>query len=444
MKYIDKFLNKYTMYKVVLYALLILTAYSFVVDFAFNKIISFLILVVGSYILNSVIGRILKSPIGSESSTITGLILYLILAPYATVATQFLVVFIAMFSKYVFAWKKRHIFNPAAFVVALAPFVGIVDFTWWIASAVYLPLVVVLGLLVVHKTRRMNMFLTFSIIAGAVALLKGIGIADLFISWPIIYFGAFMLTEPASTPPTNNLRIIYAVIVGVFFNFYFEYALVIGNIFSFIVSPKDYKILKLLEKNKLANGVVEYVFKGSVAFTAGQYAEWTVPHDADSRGNRRYFTISSSPTEENIRIGIREGVSSFKKALEKTDKIAISQVAGEFVLPKDKSIKLAFIAGGIGVTPFRSMIQYLIDRDEQRDIVLFYSASAPDMFAYRDVFAKYPVKAEYVPIITKKMLEPHRDRMFYISGPNVMVDAFKKILKEMRVKNIITDYFPGY
>ncbi len=442
--YIDKFLNKYTMYKVVLYALLILAAYSLIVDFTWNKVVSLVILMVGSYMLNQVIGRILKAPVGSESSTITGLILYLILAPYATIATQCLVVAIAMLSKYVFAWKKRHIFNPAAFVVALAPFMGIVDFTWWIASAVYLPLVVILGLLVVRKTRRMTMFLVFVVVAGGIALIKGVGVAELFISFPIIYFGAFMLTEPASTPPTTKLRIIYAVIVGVLFNFYFELAIVVGNIFSFIVSPKDYKILKFLEKNQLANGVVEYVFAGRVAFTAGQYAEWTVPHDADSRGNRRYFTIASSPTEEHIRIGIREGVSSFKKALETTDKIVVSQVAGEFVLPKDKTIKLAFLAGGIGVTPFRSMIQYLIDIKEERDIVLFYSASAPDMFAYKDVFAKYPVKAEYVPMITKEMLEPHRDREFYISGPNVMVDIFKKMLKEMGVKKIITDYFPGY
>lgn len=439
--YIDKFLNKYTMYKVVLYALLILAAYSLIVDFAWNKVVSLVILMVGSYMLNQVIGRILKAPVGSESSTITGLILYLILAPYATIATQCLVVVIAMFSKYIFAWKKRHIFNPAAFVVALAPFVGIVDFTWWIASPIYLPLVAVLGLLVVRKTRRMTMFLVFVVVAAGIALAKGVGIAELFISFPIIYFGAFMLTEPASTPPTQKLRLVYAVIVGVLFNFYFEWAIVIGNIFSFIVSPKDYKILKFLEKNQLANGVVEYVFMGNVKFTAGQYAEWTVPHDADSRGNRRYFTIASSPTEEHIRIGIREGVSSFKKALDTTDKIVVSQVAGEFVLPKDKNIKLAFLAGGIGVTPFRSMIQYLIDTGEQRDIVLFYGAEA---HAYKDVFAKYPIKVEYVSRIEKVMLEPYKDRQFYISGPNVMVDVFKKMLKEMGVKKIITDYFPGY
>lgn len=439
--YIDKFLNKYTMYKVVLYALLILSAYSFVVDFAWNKFISFAILVMGSYMLNQVIGRMLKAPVGSESSTITGLILYLILAPYATIATQCLVVVIAMFSKYIFAWKKRHIFNPAALVVAVAPFVGIVDFTWWIASAVYLPLVVILGLLVVRKTRRMTMFLTFVVVAGGIALVKGVSIAELFISFPLIYFGAFMLTEPASTPPTTKLRLVYAVIVGVLFNFYFELALVIGNIFSFIVSPKDYKILKFLKKNPLANGVVEYVYDGTVQFVAGQYAEWTLPHDADSRGNRRYFTIASSPTEEHIRIGIREGSSSFKKALDTTDKIVVSQVSGEFVLPKDKSIKLAFLAGGIGVTPFRSMIQYLIDTEEQRDIVLFYGAES---HAYKDVFERYPVKVEYVSMIKKEMLEPHKDRMFYISGPNVMVDVFKKMLKEMGVKDIKTDYFPGY
>ena len=50
-----------------------------------------------------------------------------------------------------------------------------------------------------------------------------------------------------------------------------------------------------------------------------------------------------------------------------------SQLAGDFILPEDKNKKLVFIAGGIGVTPFRSMIKYLIDKNEKRDIIIFYS-----------------------------------------------------------------------
>src|SRR5258708_34079548 len=107
--------------------------------------------------------------------------------------------------------------------------------------------------------------------------------------------------------------------------------------------------------------------------------EWTVGHaHSDTGGNRRYFTLASSPTEKEVHLGVRfyDPSSSFQRAvveLPAGSTIVAGQVAGEFTLPKDPQKKLVFIAGGIGITPFRSMVKYLLDRDEKRAITLFYS-----------------------------------------------------------------------
>jgi len=111
----------------------------------------------------------------------------------------------------------------------------------------------------------------------------------------------------------------------------------------------------------------------------------------DSRGNRRYFTIASSPTEKELRLGVKfyPNGSSFKKALasmNEADTIIASQLSGDFIMPSNKKKKLVFIAGGIGITPFRSMIKYLIDTKQKRDIVLIYSNRTKTDVIYKNIF----------------------------------------------------------
>src|SRR5260370_1410080 len=119
--------------------------------------------------------------------------------------------------------------------------------------------------------------------------------------------------------------------------------------------------------------------------------EFTLAHPhSDSRGNRRYFTLASSPTENLVHLGIRfyDQGSSFKQAMfqmnGKTQFVA-AQIAGDFTLPTDPSQKLVFIAGGIGITPFRSMLKYLLDTHQRRDIVMFYANRRVDEIVYKDV-----------------------------------------------------------
>ncbi len=87
--------------------------------------------------------------------------------------------------------------------------------------------------------------------------------------------------------------------------------------------------------------------------------------------------------------------SSFKRALAASDgrtKVVAGQVAGDFTLPADPREKLAFIAGGIGITPYRSMLKYLLDTRARRDIVLLYATRAPQEFIYGDVLAEAQAK----------------------------------------------------
>jgi ferredoxin-NADP reductase len=143
-------------------------------------------------------------------------------------------------------------------------------------------------------------------------------------------------------------------------------------------------------------------------------------------------------------------------------------LAGDFTLPKDQSEKLVFIAGGIGITPFRSMAQYLMDTKQKRDIVMLYSNKTIPEIAYRDVFDRaqeiglktvYTVTNENpIPqdwtgktgFINEAMLREEvpdfKTRMFYISGPRSMVVLFDDLLKKMGVpeSNIKKDFFPGF
>jgi ferredoxin-NADP reductase len=300
---------------------------------------------------------------------------------------------------------------------------------------------------------------------------------------PIFFFSLIMLTEPLTTPPTGTLRQYYAGIVGILYapqmhlgSFYSspETALLIGNLFSFLVSPKIRLVMLLKSKMQISDEITNFVFHTDdrISFTPGQYMEWTLSHArADSRGNRRYFTLASSPTEEDIVIGVRfnQNGSSFKSRLANltvNDEITAGQISGDFTLPKNADAKVVLIAGGIGVTPFRSMIKYLLDTNQKRDITLLYTAKNPTEFVYKDLFdeAKEKINLRTAYTVTqpapgwtghtgkidenfiRENVADAQKALFYISGPNSMVKSFKHMLIKMGVKKgkIKTDYFPGF
>ncbi len=502
MKYIDSVLNRITMYKLVLYGLLFLLGVAAILGFlnilSYNPVyIAFgtFFITVLAVILNKIFAKVFNAPINSESVYINSFILALLITPPRAFTDSvflqlaFWATFWTIASKFLFTINKKHIFNPVAIGLVITALVLNMSATWWIGTATMLPFVLLVGFLVVRKTQQT--WLVVSYLVTAILMIVGYhynGPVSIFIflrkialDTPIFFFSTIMLTEPLTVPPTRFLKICYGIFVGFLFAPFIyigpfhtipELALVIGNIFSYIVSPKYKLLLKLKEKIRLSDDIYDFVFshENKINFKPGQYLEWTLDRgEADSRGNRRYFTISSSPTEENIAIGVKfyPESSSFKKQLldmKINDVIVASQLAGDFTLPKNKKEKLVFIAGGIGITPFRSMLKYLTDIGEKRDIIMFYSNKEFKDIAYKSVFdeadAQLDIKTiyiitdknspQYTGHITTEMIKnavpDYNERYFYISGPHSMTTAFTETLKNIGVKNshIKTDFFPGF
>jgi glycine betaine catabolism B len=484
MKYIDDFLNSITMYRLVLYFLILLAAVGLLYALTgvialdpINYVFSFTFILVASWITNKIFAKVFDAPINVESVWISALILGLIITPPKNLTQVIFVGFaatLAMAGKFIFAINKKHIFNPVAFAVAATALAINGSASWWVGNIAFLPLVAIGGFLIVRKIRRWDLVLSFLIIA--LLMIGPARWSNVFSHSPILFFAAIMITEPLTTPPTRLLRIMYGALVGFLFapqvhigGLYTtpELALIVGNIFSFIVSPKYKLILNLTSKTQLTPDTFDFTFASDtpIRFTPGQYMEFTLDHtSADSRGNRRYLSLASSPTESKLRLGIKFGnpPSSFKRSLLNmvpNQKIAAGQLIGDFTLPKDTTKKLVLIAGGIGITPYRSMLKYLTDMNQKRDIVVLYSAKTSSEFVYRDILQqaqdKLGIKTIYVDTSTQGHMDAERfakeipdfaSRTFYVSGSHGVVVVFEDILKKLGVphRQIITDYFPGF
>ena len=207
----------------------------------------------------------------------------------------------------------------------------------------------------------------------------------------------------------------------------------------------------------------------AIKYTAGQFTELHLPHpNADNRGQWRWFTLSSSPTDPMLSITTKfapQNGSTFKETLKKLKPgtpLKLAEPMGDFVLPKDSAIPLVFVAGGIGVTPMHSMIKYLQDTGERRDIYLIYAVTHLEEEAFDPLFKQYGVKLTLVvqeppagykgesgSLDADRILQLAPDdgkSLYYLSGPEPMVGAFTKGLRAKGVNKhrVITDYFPGY
>lgn len=494
------------MYKLVLYGLTILSLIAILFEFlgilsysGISLISTLLVLLFSCFIANQLLAMLFKVQTNVESVWISAYILFFVLFPAVTINDYLITAIfglVAMASKYLLTIDNKHIFNPVAISIFLLGLFGFSAGAWWVGTpALFIPLVV-LCFLVLRKLKRFQMFSVFILVSLVSIVLfsyKNIEnfslMVDLlksyYISGPILFFGGIMLTEPLTTPPTKKLQFIYAGITGFLIGAQFQFgilesspalALVIGNIYSYVVSPRARLVLTLVQKKALTKDVYEFEWKSDkiLHFKSGQYLEWTLGHkNPDQRGNRRYFTIASAPTEENLKLGVKfyDNSSSFKKklvSLEPGNQIIASQLSGEFTLPKERNKKMVFIAGGIGITPFRSMVKNLIDFGDSRDIVIFFSNRTPADIVYKDIFDSAKglgVKTIYavndlagttqtedmrVGFVDEKMIRTEvpdfAERMFYISGPHGMITAFESTLSKMGVtgSNIKTDFFPGF
>lgn len=221
----------------------------------------------------------------------------------------------------------------------------------------------------------------------------------------------------------------------------------------------------------VAQNIKTFWFKPTkqIVYMAGQYTEIQLPHThPDERGIKRWFTISSSPTDNLVSITTKftpKRGSTFKRtlaSLKPGTKLNLAGPMGDFVLPKDRTIPLLFVAGGMGITPMHSMVKWLKDTNEQRNIHLVYAVSSVEQLAFQDLFASYnlkftPIVKEPTPDWKGEVGRLTADRvinlagndsrtLIYISGPEPMVETLVHDMGKLGVKKnrLVTDYFPGY
>jgi len=223
--------------------------------------------------------------------------------------------------------------------------------------------------------------------------------------------------------------------------------------------------LNLVGRKTEAPGVESFLFKPTepITWKAGQFFRYVLHHrPTDDRGSDRHFTIATAPSEETIMLTTRFTIdkgSSFKNALAGMkigDTIEISSLAGDFIL-EDFAKEYVFIAGGIGITPFRAILKDLEKKEQQPVITLLY-ANRDQNITYKDeleAIAKnnsqlkiqYVISPERIDVAKVGEFVPDMQKpIFYISGPEPMVDSLGNALKEAGVSgdHIKQDWFPGY
>lgn len=478
------YIEQTTMYRTVLYALVALTVWSWIggmfgtIDlFPVAMAIQLLIAVGVGYCVDRLLAWAYKVKPNPESIFITAFILYFLITPDGSIKNFVLIAVaaaVAAVSKYLVVWRGKHVFNPAAFG---AVFIGVSTLgfaSWWVATPWLFPHIIALGALVVYKSRQVSLVLTYSFVSllfiGITALANGVPLGGLIqtatISYPIIFLACFMLTEPQTLAPKKKQQIGIAIAVATLAYGHSliaapipinpETALLVGNAISASLVIQRSTKLTLLGRRKLPGDQVEYVFSSErkIDFTAGQYAELHVSHvGPDKRGVRRMFTVASRPGSDEVKFITRHTLpsSTFKKALMNLAvgmNVKVTGVWGDFTLPEGKNKKVLMIAGGVGVTPFLSQLEWLEYTGQVRDVVFIYAVTnkkdAVDVShskkIARTVVHEGPLKqddiAKYVKDIAK--------RQVYISGPPAMVSQSSADVRRLGATNIHKDFFAGY
>jgi ferredoxin-NADP reductase len=229
--------------------------------------------------------------------------------------------------------------------------------------------------------------------------------------------------------------------------------------------------LKLIKKVDEARGTKSFFWKseGEVDFLPGQYYYFTLPklNYPDGRGSTRHFTISSSPTEKGLlrlTTRIREE-SGYKRTLDELDlgtEIEGDGPSGTLILDeseKDKSH--IFLAGGIGITPFRVFLKYNIDKNLNIPMHLIFSNSDSD-FVFKKELENWQKEHDFIKVDffdtsksghlddkSIKNLVPESSlssSTFWVVGPPAFTNAMEEVLDKLKIDSdhIRSEKFTGY
>jgi ferredoxin-NADP reductase len=233
---------------------------------------------------------------------------------------------------------------------------------------------------------------------------------------------------------------------------------------------------QLKEKREIAKGTLLATFDllgQDVEFKPGQYFFVTLPDvgHQDERGLRRHITVVTSPTEKGVLgFATRMRDSAFKRSLRELPagaEVEVEPPKGNFVLPEETSRPLVFVAGGIGITVFRSMLRYIQDTGLGHRVTLIYSNRDRESTAFLDELRELEQESPNFRLVLTMTQDPgwdgesrkidaqfFRDYLgddlneytFLVAGPPGMVEGMQEALAEAGAKeeNVIPERYSGY
>jgi ferredoxin-NADP reductase len=234
---------------------------------------------------------------------------------------------------------------------------------------------------------------------------------------------------------------------------------------------------RFLQSEEIALGTMAFYFEKpeGFQFKAGQYINITLLHppETDEEGNVRAFTLASAPFENNLMIATRMRETAFKRSLKKLskgDEVKIRGAFGSLVLPESHEKPLVFLAGGIGITPFFSMMKESAHQKSLHEIFLFYANRKEEDAAFlkelqelekenpnfhviptfTDIKNVKPTWKGETGYIDERMLSRYISNilapLYFIAGPPAMVDAMQAVLKKSDVPEgqVRCETFDGY
>lgn len=286
------YLDRTPMYGVIIQVLVVIYAIALGASFfgyigftPIELVVSAGVITASALLVNRCCAWATKVPLQQYSALITALILMLLLLPSAIPTDLFAsaaITALAIASKYVLVYKKQHLLNPVAVGLVAGSVFGFGGGAWWVASFILFVPIVIGGLLVAEKVKRLDMVGVFLSTAFVMYLLttwqEPASTLELFstflISYPFIFLAFFMLTEPFTMPSQKNTRYVYAAVVAVVaalpalgpISFSPELALVIGNIAMAPFAQRQKLLLTLLESNKSPRPSTSLLFRSRPTF----------------------------------------------------------------------------------------------------------------------------------------------------------------------------------